>query len=1082
MRILRLHLANLNSLHGTFSIDFTHPQYEDSGIFLITGPTGAGKSTILDAVSLALYGRTPRLPGISGAGNEIMSRGSGECSASVEFEAGGRRYRSAFSQRRARGRAGGRLQQPEMTLTDVTAGNLILTARIGESKARIVQVTGMEYDHFTRAVMLAQGEFAKFLATAPDERGRLLEMLTGAGIYSDISRAVHEAWRTAQSEVQLSEDALARRQVLSPAERAERERRCEELAREHEELAREHERLAAARTWQGRHDANEQALAELERRAQELAEERRRFAADAARLAAARRAAAVSSEVRAQEEAAAGVAQARAGVAQAQEELAALHRAQAEAVQDAERLKRRLHECEGQERDLAALLPQVRALDARITALAEALSTACARCRQGDEQLARSANEQGRLHRQRQALAGRREQVMQDYRQCEEAGTWLSGELAALRLRFTAHGELEARLQEAAAELEERQAELAAAERAREAQQGGVDRLRQELQALDAHRSRVGRERGALLEGQTPEYYELAVQHAEQARRLAEIEKQLEDRRRELQEGEPCPLCGSREHPYAHRAPPPPDALQERLRQLQERLRQLAGLQAEEARLELEHSRGQAALQAAGAELAARVRETVRLHREQERLAGALARRQGSCQELAAALRNDLTAHALISADLPLSPELLGDLGARLERFQALRADRDELDRQLAALTDAQTAQTARHEACVAAAAEAGREREQAETALQQAREQRRELFAARVADEEEQEARRRVQQAHDGLGQAEARERELAARAAAAQARAEELAGQLQARLRAETVAGEALSRALLAQGFADAGAWRAAVLPEADLERLQAESERLRGQQQERRHERERLLAEAPDAPAAAALEQAVRELAERQSQCDRQWGALRQELAGDDRIRGEMASEEEGLRQRRAALTRYARLRDLVGPVEGKLLRNYVQSLTFRHMVDGANAQLQAMTDRYVLMPRQGAPLELDVMDAYEANAVRSAGNLSGGESFIVSMALALSLSRMSSGRAQVETLFLDEGFGALDEISLGIVLDALNSLQREHRLIGVISHVGALQERIPVQIAVQRVRDGRSTLSGPGVSAAVGAAQS
>ena len=1075
MRILRLHLANLNSLHGTFSIDFTRPQYEDSGIFLITGPTGAGKSTILDAVSLALYGRTPRLPGISGAGNEIMSRGSGECSASVEFEAGGRRYRSSFSQRRARGRAGGRLQQPEMTLTDVTADNLILTTRIGESKTRIVQVTGMEYDHFTRAVMLAQGEFAKFLTTAPDERGRLLEMLTGAGIYSDISRAVHEACRTAQSEVQLGEDALARRHVLSPAERAERERRCEELAREHEELA-------AARTWQGRHEANEQALADLERRALALAEERRHFAADEARLAAARRAAAVSSEVRAQEEAAAGVAQAQADVAQAQEELAALRQAQAEAAQNVEHLRRQLHECEGQERDLAALLPQVRALDARIAALAEALSAACGRCRQGDEQLARSADEQGRLHRQRQALAERREQVMRDYRQCEEAGAWLSGELAALRLRFTALGELEARLQEAAAELGERQAELAAAEQAREAQQGEAGRWHQSLQDLDAYRSRVRGEREALLEGQTPEYYELAMQHAEQARRLADIEKQLEDRRRELQEGEPCPLCGSREHPYAHREPPPPDALQDRLRRLQDRLRRLAGLQAEETRLELERSRSQAALQAAEAELAARKREVARLQREQERLAGLLARRQGSCQEHASTLRNDLTAHALISADLPLSPELLADLDARLERFQALRADRDELDRQLAALTDAQTAQTARHEACAAAAGEAGREREQAETALQQAQEQRRELFAARAADEEEQEARRRVQMARDGLGQAEARDRELAARAAAAQARAEELAGQLRARQHAETQAGGALSQALLAQGFADAAAWRAAVLPAAELERLQAEGERLRGQQQERRCERERLLAEAPDAPAAAALEQAARELAERQSQCDRQWGAMRQELAGDDRIRGEMASEEEGLRQRRAALARYARLRDLVGPVEGKLLRNYVQSLTFRHLVDGANAQLRAMTDRYVLLPRQGAPLELDVMDAYEANAVRSADNLSGGESFIVSMALALSLARMSSGRAQVETLFLDEGFGALDEISLGIVLDALNSLQRQHRLIGVISHVGALQERIPVQIAVQRVRDGRSTLSGPGVSAADGAVAS
>ena len=1085
MRILRLHFSNLNSLHGTFSIDFTHRQYESGGLFLITGPTGAGKSTILDAITLALYGRTPRLSSISVSGNEIMSRGTGTCSASVEFEAGGRCFRSTFSQRRARGRPGGRLRQPEMKLDDVTADNLVLTAKISETRARVVQITGMEYEHFTRAVMLAQGEFAKFLATPPDERGKLLEMLTGAGIYSDISRAAIEACRSGQSQVQLAADVLARSHVLSDEERSERQRRCGELAQESAELGRELSRLAAARAWRSRYDANEQAMAELERRALELTEERRRFDGDEQRLAAARRAASVSAEVRAHEEAAAGLEQARAAVHQAAGELASLQQAQAESVQDLDRLRRQLHDFQEQERGLGRLLPEVRGLDARIAALETACAEARDRCRQCDERLAQAGEGLEHLRQKARELADGQERVMREYHQCEEAGAWLSAELAALRLRFGRLGELRAQIREACGELGSRQAGLREALQARAALESRVLEAQQRLQHLEMRTGQVRGELEGLLEGQTTAYYELAVQHAQQALRLAEAEKQLADRRLELQEGEPCPLCGSRDHPYALREPPPHDALECRLRELQDRLRRLGGLEAEVSRLELEGSHGRTSLDLAGSELAAHDRETARLRQEQERLEAQLAQWQSSCAEHETTLRNDLTAHALISGDMPLSEGLLADLSARQDRFGALRAARDELEQQLAALRDEQTALTVRHEACAAAAAEAGRERECAEAALRQAQGRRQELFAGRVADAEEQEARSRVQRARDDLSAAEARERELAAMAAAAASRAGELTEQLQSRQQDETRTGEVLDQALCAQGFDSPGAWRAALLPAEECERLQAEGERLRGmgerlqgQRQACLEARERLQAEAAAAPEAAVLEQTFRELTARQSECDRQWGGLRQELANDDRVRSELASGKEELRQRQAALGRYARLRDLMGPSEGKVLRNYVQSLTFRHMIDGANVQLQAMTDRYVLMPRPEAPLELDVVDAYEANAVRPADNLSGGESFIVSLALALSLSRMSSGRAQVETMFLDEGFGALDEISLGIVLNALNSLQRRHRLIGVISHVGALQERIPTQIAVEKVRDGRSTLRGPGVQAASG----
>jgi exonuclease SbcC len=116
----------------------------------------------------------------------------------------------------------------------------------------------------------------------------------------------------------------------------------------------------------------------------------------------------------------------------------------------------------------------------------------------------------------------------------------------------------------------------------------------------------------------------------------------------------------------------------------------------------------------------------------------------------------------------------------------------------------------------------------------------------------------------------------------------------------------------------------------------------------------------------------------------------------------------------------------------------------------------------------------PLELNVVDNYQAGEIRTTRNLSEGESFIVSLTLALGLSRMASRRVRVDSLFLDEGFGTLDEEALENALETLSGLHQDGKLIGIISHVPALKERIPTQITVSPVSGGRSTLAGPGCS--------
>lgn len=157
----------------------------------------------------------------------------------------------------------------------------------------------------------------------------------------------------------------------------------------------------------------------------------------------------------------------------------------------------------------------------------------------------------------------------------------------------------------------------------------------------------------------------------------------------------------------------------------------------------------------------------------------------------------------------------------------------------------------------------------------------------------------------------------------------------------------------------------------------------------------------------------------------------------------------------------------LKSLIGSADGKRFRVFAQGLTLDYLIHLANGQLQQLHSRYQLNRTVGEALELEVMDTWQADAVRDTKTLSGGESFLVSLALALALSDLVSHKTRIDSLFLDEGFGTLDRETLDIALDALDNLNASGKMIGIISHVDALKERIAVQIEIKK-------MSGLGVS--------
>ncbi|MED5380835.1 MAG: AAA family ATPase, partial [Pseudomonadota bacterium] len=197
MRILTLRLKNLNALKGEWKIDFTQSPFIDNGLFAITGPTGAGKTTLLDAICLALYHQTPRLGPISTSNNDIMTRGTAECLAEVEFDIKGKAYRAFWSMRRARGKVDGNLQSADVELAEVESGKVLAT-QVRPKSEEIEKLAGLNFARFTKSMMLSQGDFAAFLNANEADRAELLEELTGTEIYGQISQAVHQQFSDAK--------------------------------------------------------------------------------------------------------------------------------------------------------------------------------------------------------------------------------------------------------------------------------------------------------------------------------------------------------------------------------------------------------------------------------------------------------------------------------------------------------------------------------------------------------------------------------------------------------------------------------------------------------------------------------------------------------------------------------------------------------------------------------------------------------------------------------------------------------------------------------------------------------------------
>jgi exonuclease SbcC len=1077
MRILQVRFKNLNSLVGEWEIDLTHPAFASDGIFAITGPTGAGKTTILDAICLALYGRTPRLNKVTKSANEIMSRQTGACFAEATFETQTGRYHCHWSQHRARKKPDGELQAPKHEIANADSGEII-ESNIRGVADQIEKATGMDFDRFTRSMLLAQGGFAAFLQAAPDERAPILEQITGTEIYSRISIRVHERQRDEREKLSLLQAETAGILILEPEQEKEIEQTLEARQKEEAGLVTKSADTGKAIAWLTSIDGLQKEIVSLADEASRLQDDIEAFTPDRERLDRALNAALLDGTYATLTATRKQQVDDRKALKAEEEVLPGLEssaKEQAEVLKTAEQQTIRIKEAL---KAAAPTLQKVRSLDQKLADQKKAVTEGEEGCKKDAAKI--DADEQAKLKEQKQrSKAHETLELVDGYLKEHAQDEWLISGLAGVEEQLSG--------------LLSRQKEIQQNETD---QEKAADALEQTIKSLDTCQKQSAICKQAL-EGASQTIQqgkdvltqllgdrllrEYRTEKETLLREMAFLKKiaALEDHRAKLEDGKPCPLCGATEHPYAEGNVPVPDETEQKIDALTKLISKAEDQETAIKKLEEAESLARKNLTDAEKQESAAVNDKKVAEKALAEIKDSLEQLRTDFNERRLAVSRKLQPLGVTDTPEADLPSLLETLRERLKAWQDQVKKKADIEKQIADLDSELKRLDAVIETQSIALAEKRERLEALKKELSTGSDERKALYSDKNPDDEELRLNKAVSDAEGAERQARDRHNERQQKWHTAKAHVESLKKRIDQRepelRRLETE----FSAVLVPAGFVNEEQFLAARLPSEGRAELTAKAKDLDDRQTDlkaRQKDRQtRLAAEM----ARKVTDKSLEALEPQFKAYEESLNQLRDIIAGLKHKLSENRAAKERIKEKQAAIEaqkkecrRWENLHELIGSADGKKYRNFAQGLTFEMMIGHANRQLQKMTDRYLLVRDEVQPLELSVVDNYQAGEIRSTKNLSGGESFIVSLSLALGLSHMASKNVRVDSLFLDEGFGTLDEEALDTALETLAGLQQDGKLIGVISHVPALKERISTQILVAPQTGGRSQISGPG----------
>lgn len=1026
MKILKLHFENINSLAGKWTVDFTQPDFVESGLFAIVGPTGSGKSSILDAMTLGLYGQTPRQKSVSSE-NEVMTYGTVSCFAEVLFEVHGDQYRSCFEQKRAHKKVDGKLQAPRFSLYKIEVGGTEepLTEKIKETSDKIIELVGLDYEQFTKAVLLPQGAFSRFLTSADGERAKILEQISGSGKYRKFSIKTYEREKKERAELALIEKEITGAIVLSPEDEETLLSKLKEKEILESKLEEASKGAQLAVEWIGKINKHQKNLLAIEGEIEAFKNEEKRLAPEKEKCEKARRALEIDSFYNQYEETEKNIATKTKIKEKAEKEKQGNESELKNIDDDIKVAGTKKQEQQKLNASKVSLWDEVKEKDILIANKQKTLKAVIEKLGLQKEKVAASKKTLQALkedwEKECSNLVAAREHIDKNKEDDVLVSQWQ-------RIEYLLEG-----LEKKLAQTQKEKGFFAVQKQALEALKKNIDFLKTKHQ-------KTKEEREHFLENE-----------------LDSLSTLLRD---QLKNDLPCPVCGGLEHPYCQTHTIGANqniAIQnvERLKGLQQQIekenRELIELEAKyNANVEAEGERAKAILA----------------------LEGECQNQQDEAQRL---LSNYSVSLESIEAILVAKKMLLKKktnfekCKVRLEEHKEKEHDYKykEQENQNALTSD------------LAQQKELEEAKAKEELELSEEQQNRKTLFGEKTVEEDRRECSAKLDSLEKELKQKETQASQIKNTLAS-------LISTIQSALKdlkEHSIKAQEhkinFEEGLIRAGFSSKEAFIVARMDPDECRSIEKQIQENQDQLNKKSGELESAQKEFQTEKAKAltdkTLEELEKEAEEIKADLQREKNEkieLTLEFRKHKENQKKVSSLQNKLEKQHKVHRIWDSLSELIGSANGDKLAKFVQGITLKTLTASANQHLKKLNPRYFLTAHE-KDLALLLHDN-DFGEVRPTSNISGGETFQISLSLALGLSSMASHRVRIDTLFLDEGFGTLDSKTLQSAISLLSNLrQEEGKLIGIITHVESLKEEIETQINVQPISNGHSIIKGPGV---------
>jgi exonuclease SbcC len=1146
MKIRKIKFKNINSLAGENKIDFDQPPFTDTGVFAITGPNGSGKTSILDAITLGLYGETFRF---DRPAEQVMTKNTSECYAEVDFSLGEDVYRSGWYVSRKDGQADDAFLTPEMTLSRLNGSEEVLEQGLQKVIPKISAITGMNFHRFTQSIVLAQGQFAAFLNALDSERLDILEKIISQDIYTDYKQEIQINTKQAQIDLAKLDQDISALAIMTPEQQEAGEHDFEDFEDQLAELENEKSSVQEQQNQITRQAALQTQIATLKTAEQQALSFVKQQQSDLETIAA-------SSDVLV-----------------FKEEVSAID----QGTQDINQHKRTLQAFRSELTQLQSKVTASGAADEQALPLQDKTAA------QQRQTIERLANKQEQLHLEEQSetslIQSLERQVAEKKAVNSNTFTWLEehgkekllvddfpqldrlkqlrAELATLKTKHASFAKWQKSKTDAINNNQSQLDKLTGQEKSLASNlqihqkeleslaQGGssediqllysqvAERVKdfKELYDLASANHKLGKDKfswfGLSTENE-PDLDELKRQlqevtqktaqekqvqtDLERAVRFQSLLKVMEKYRHELLDGEPCPLCGADHHPYLTREPIPKDPRQElseqrlKVKQLhaqstritkqittvedkqQKEKEKQVGIKKTRAQwlmlsnrvhrasenLDISDIRQLSSLlkteQAEFAEVTAlqnkyqyhenKITElkqqivqqksiTENLQSEKEQLDSDWKNRPQELIDIKDLLskcqleEKQLTDKILVQLDsigekMPAfgKEDLISEkLKLRRQNYQDYASRRDNLQQELDRLTARAHASQQKIEDC----------------------QQQRQAIAERLGNEE-------TTGLHLALIE---KQQQIVDKEQLIAKTEQEINNQLQLLM-------QKLSNTSY-PGIAEVRNRLKLIQNQASIEQqLTTKQNEIEKTSQDIANSQTQLEAEqAMEKTELSAQEITIklRQVDEKIDISNQEIKHLQQKFEAQDQLQEQYTQ----LQQQRTAQQKINQACDkeaqLLLAENGNIFRRQVQKKMAGLLLQQANQILEKINGRYYVRQcecEHGIALEIEDT---KQSSVRKPESLSGGESFVVSLSLALGLSELANNGKAVDSLFIDEGFGTLDPNTLSSVVSTLEDLQTHGKTVGVISHVEAVRKRFKTQIVAVKKPDGLSELKIP-----------